>query len=82
MTRSLKDYAHTEDETVIREAIASRSDCSEGELMDELNELTRQERAAGRMDNMVMDDIYEKLSPMLSPQQRAKMLEVLARLKA
>lgn len=81
MTRSLKDYQNIDDENALREALAARSGQSEGELLGELIEVTRQERAAGRMDNLVMDDIYEKLSPMLTEKQREKMREVLARLK-
>jgi RecA/RadA recombinase len=84
MARSLKDYQRKDavsEEDMIREAIDARSGRSKAELLDELAELTRQERDAGRMDNMVMDDIYEKLSPMLTEQQRQKMQQVLSRLK-
>lgn len=84
MARSLKDYQRKDalsEEEAIRETLEARSGRSKAELLDELAELTRQEREAGRMDNMVMDDIYEKLSPMLTEQQRKKMQQVLSRLK-
>lgn len=84
MARSLKDYQRKDTaggEQAIREALEARSGRSEAELLDELAALTRQEREAGRMDNMVMDDIYEKLSPMLTEEQRLKMRQVLSRLK-
>ncbi len=81
MTRSLKDYKDVNSGDALRDALESRNGRSESELLDELGELTRQERAAGRMDNGIMDDLYEKLSPMLTPKQREKMQEVLSRLK-
>lgn len=84
MARSLKDYQRktaASEEDMLREVVDAHSGQSEAELLDELAALTRQEREAGRMDNMVMDDIYEKLSPMLTDQQRQKMRQVLSRLK-
>ncbi|MDO4572715.1 MAG: hypothetical protein Q4C13_05040 [Clostridia bacterium] len=82
MTRSLKDFQPGNEEAQIREAIQARSGLSENELLSELEEVTRMEREAGRMDNLVMDEIYDKLSPMLSDKQREKMREVLERLRA
>ena len=81
MARSLKDVPDTDPAQAIRDAVDARSGKSESELLSELSELTRQERAAGRMNDLYMEDIYEKLSPMLTDAQREKMREVLRRLK-
>lgn len=51
------------------------------ELMETLEELTREQRATGELNNSKMEEIYEMLSPMLSPAQRQKMHEVISRLK-
>ena len=81
MGRSIKDLATPTDEADLRNAVDQLSGKSEAELFQALKEATAQERKSGNLDNTRMDDIYEKLSPMLNDKQRAKMQEVLRRLK-
>ena len=70
------------DEAAVRDAVDSLRGKSQPELFDALRSATQQARAAGDLDNTRMDDIYEKLAPMLTEAQRRKMREVIARLKA
>ncbi|MDD3401529.1 MAG: hypothetical protein PHT58_07905 [Eubacteriales bacterium] len=65
----------------IRDIYQSNQGKSEDELMSELETMTREQRASGEMDNSKMEEIYEMLYPMLSESQRAKMREVIRRLK-
>ena len=86
MPRSLKDYQgkdppDAESKAEILEAVKQRSGRSESELFSELCEVTKHERAEGRMNNLYLEDIYEKLAPMLTQAQCEKMREVLRRLK-
>lgn len=75
------EYPPIQDKEAISEAVEQLSGKSREELFDCLKEATRQEKEAGNMDNLRMDEIYQKLSPYLSDAQRAKMQEVLAKLK-
>ncbi len=54
---------------------------SEAELFDALRGMTDEARASGDMNDSKLEEIYRLLYPMLSEQQRAKMQEVLARLR-
>ena len=65
----------------LTEAVEQLKGKSRSELFDALQSATEAERAAGNLDNTRMDEIYEKLSPMLSEAQREKMRQVLSRLK-
>ena len=75
------NYPPVQDRAAIQEAMEKLNGKSKSELFDALAQATREEREAGTMDNTRMDEIYEKLSPMLSESQRARMREILARLK-
>ncbi|MEG1523401.1 MAG: hypothetical protein RRZ24_10405 [Clostridia bacterium] len=81
MKNSDKESVYTPDEADLADAISELSAKSEAELFDVLRATTDQERAAGNMDNTRMDEIYQKLSPMLTDTQRKKMQQVLDRLK-
>lgn len=61
--------------------IKSHEGKSRDALLEELTDMTRQQKLTGEMSNTKMEEIYELLYPMLSPAQREKMLEVIARLK-
>ena len=54
---------------------------SREELMQSLQQEARQQQAQGELPNTKMEEIYEKLSPMLAPAQKQKMREVIERLK-
>ena len=54
---------------------------SEAELFDTLRSMTKEEQENGNLDDCKMDEIYQKLSPMLTPAQREKMQQVISRLK-
>ncbi|MDO4544281.1 MAG: hypothetical protein Q4C01_06975 [Clostridia bacterium] len=51
------------------------------ELMSTLEEMTREQKASGELNNTKMEEIYEMLAPMLTEQQCEKMREVIKRLK-
>ncbi len=55
---------------------------SQAELMDVLEQLTAEQKSAGEMSNTHMEEIYAMLAPMLSESQKARMREVIARLKS
>ena len=74
-------YSPIQDTAAIQETMEQLSGRSKEELFDALAAATREERAAGNLDNTRMDEIYEKLSPMLTQTQRQKMQQVLERLK-
>ena len=50
--------------------------------MDELKRMTREQEQTGEMSPTRMEEIYATLSPFLSESQRAKMREVIRRLKS
>ncbi len=52
------------------------------ELMQTLAAMTAEQTQTGEMSDTKMEEIYRMLSPMLTEQQRKKMLEVIRRLKA
>ncbi|MDO4564518.1 MAG: hypothetical protein Q4C04_02745 [Clostridia bacterium] len=58
-----------------------QSQKDQSELMETLEEMTREQKASGDLNNSKMEEIYEMLSPMLSETQREKMREVIKRLK-
>lgn len=51
------------------------------ELMQTLVTMTAEQQKTGEMTDTKMEEIYRMLSPMLTEQQRQKMLEVIRRLK-
>ncbi len=59
----------------------ARKDSSEDALMDELKRMTREQEQSGEMSPTRMEEIYATLSPFLSEAQKAKMREVIRRLK-
>ena len=59
----------------------ARKDSSEDTLMDELKRMTREQAQSGEMSPTRMEEIYATLSPFLSEAQKAKMREVIRRLK-
>ena len=65
----------------LTDAIGAYKDASEEELMETLCTMTAKERANGSLDNTKLDEIYEMLYPYLTDAQRAKMEQVLTRLK-
>ncbi len=54
---------------------------SETELFDALRSMTKEEQENGNLDDCKMEEIYQKLSPMLTAAQRDKMQQVIRRLK-
>lgn len=68
-------------EADVAEAVSALRGKSENELFETLRETTQAERDAGRMDDVMMESIYEKLAPMLSERQKERMREVIRRLK-
>ena len=58
-----------------------RQGSSEDALMDELKRMTRAQEQTGEMSPTRMEEIYATLSPFLTETQRAKMREVIRRLK-
>ncbi len=69
-------------EEAIAEAVSQLSGKSQDELFDALRAETEKERAMGRLNDTGLEEIYKKLSPMLTAAQRAKMQEVIRRLKS
>lgn len=65
----------------VRETVDHFGGRSEDELFDALKQVTEAERSAGRLDDTRMENIYEKLAPLLTERQREKMREVIRRLK-
>ena len=59
----------------------ARQNSGEDALMDELRRMTREQEQAGEMSPTRMEEIYDTLSPFLSEAQKAKMREVIRRLK-
>ncbi len=59
----------------------ARRDSGEDALLDELKRMTREQEQSGEMSPTRMEEIYRALSPFLSESQRAKMREVIRRLK-
>ena len=58
-----------------------RRNSGEDALMDELKRMTKEQEQAGEMNPTRMEEIYATLSPFLTERQRAKMREVIRRLK-
>ena len=54
---------------------------SESELLDALKAVTQEEQQKGNLDNIHMDEIYDKLAPMLTDAQKEKMRQVIRKLK-
>ena len=52
------------------------------ERMDVLTKLTQEQVASGELSNTRMEEIYGMISPMLTQAQRARMQEVIRRLKS
>ena len=63
------------------DVVEAYRDQSEEELLNTLAEMTDEEKKAGRLNNTKLDEIYEMLYPYLTEKQRARMEQVLARLK-
>ena len=61
--------------------LLERQNSGEDALMDELRRMTREQEQAGEMPSTRMEEIYQTLSPFLTEKQRAKMREVIRRLK-
>ena len=64
-----------------QDVVNTYADSSEEELIHTLAEMTEAERREGRLNNTKLDEIYEMLYPYLTEKQRAKMEQVLSRLK-
>ncbi len=62
--------------------LQERQSSTEDALMDELKRMTREQEQTGEMSPTRMEEIYATLSPFLSEAQRAKMREVIRRLKS
>lgn len=54
---------------------------SEAELLADLQDTVKKERAAGTMSNARMDSFAQMLGPMLDPSQRQRMQAILEQLK-
>ncbi|MCL2695725.1 MAG: hypothetical protein FWE69_05310 [Clostridiales bacterium] len=54
---------------------------SREELMDDLGATVREQQARGELSGSKMEEIYEMISPMLTPEQKRKMREVIERLR-
>lgn len=67
--------------TSVQHTVEAYSGKSEAELMSELKRMTGAEMSSGALTPEGMDAVADKLSPMLTPQQRKKMQEVLRQLK-
>lgn len=65
----------------VQKTIDAYSGKSESELMNELKRITGAQMNAGQLTPEGMDAVAQKLSPMLTPQQRARMQAVLRQLK-
>lgn len=65
----------------IAEFVNANSGKSEDALLDQLKRMTDAGREEGTMDDTKLDEIYRKMYPFLTAQQRQKMEQVLARLK-
>ena len=61
--------------------LKDRQNSTEEALMAELTRMTREQEQAGEMSPTRMEEIYATLSPFLTEYQRAKMREVIRRLK-
>ena len=58
-----------------------RQNSGEDALMDGLKRMTKEQEQSGEMSPTRMEEIYSTLSPFLTEHQRAKMREVIRRLK-
>ena len=63
------------------EAIKAYSRLSQEDLMRELFRVANESRAKGEMNNQSLDAFYANVSPMLTPEQRARMQQLLTDLK-
>ena len=54
---------------------------SEQEIFNQVEQMARAQKKAGTIDNKTLDEFASKIAPALNAQQRAKMNQILARLK-
>ena len=66
---------------VMERFLNERQNSGEDALMDELKRMTKEQEQSGEMSPTRMEEIYATLSPFLTEHQRAKMREVIRRLK-
>lgn len=63
------------------EMVEKYSAMDEASLMSELFKTANESRARGELDNKTLDDFYQKVSPLLTPEQRERMGELISGLK-
>ncbi|MGI6161441.1 MAG: hypothetical protein ACOYJD_05355 [Christensenellales bacterium] len=68
------------DEQQIKETISMYSGKTQEELFDELTRVTKEQKESGALDDGQIKQMADKISAMLSPEQREKLDEVMNRL--
>ena len=63
------------------EMVEKYSSMDEASLMGELFKTANESRARGELDNKTLDDFYQKVSPLLTPEQKERMAELISGLK-
>lgn len=63
------------------EMVEKYSAMDEASLMSELFKTANASRARGELDNKTLDEFYQKVSPLLTPEQKERMGELIAGLK-
>ena len=63
------------------EMVEKYSAMDEASLMSELFKTANESRARGELDNKTLDDFYQKVSPLLTPEQKERMAELISGLK-
>ncbi|MGI6213716.1 MAG: hypothetical protein ACOYIQ_04130 [Christensenellales bacterium] len=64
-----------------QEAVEAYSRLSQEELMRELFRIANESREKGELNNESLDNFFSNVSPMLTPEQRARMQQLLGDLK-
>ena len=63
------------------EAIRKYAGMDEKELMNELFKVAAEGRASGELNNDIVDGFYQKMLPLLTPEQAERMRELIIKLK-
>lgn len=80
--KSIKyNNAETPNFATPEEAVQAYSRLSQEDLMRELFRVANESREKGEVNNQSLDAFYANVSPMLTPEQRARMQQLLSELK-
>lgn len=79
----MKDFRSYQDKSKedVESFVKSKSGKSKNELMEELYERAKQGKQNGTLTDAQIDDFVKKVSPMLSSEQKKKLIELVGKLK-